>query len=1287
MAIKLESHAEPIPGYRLIERLGGGGFGEVWKAEAPGGLFKAIKFVYGDIEAADEEGARAEQELKALSRVKTVHHPYILSLERYDIIDGQLIIVMELADQTLWDRFKECRSKGYVGIPRQELLSYMRESAEALDLMNMQYQLQHLDIKPQNIFLVYNHVKVADFGLVKDLEGMVASVTGGVTPVYAAPETFDGYVSRYSDQYSLAIVYQELLTGQRPFAGTSVRQLIYQHLQAQPDLEPLPEYERPIVARALNKEPDQRFPTCVDFVEALKAAGSDTMENFSLSTDTSVLESSFTGKSMPTKGLGDNASGTRTEGRPDNQRPGSIPSLPAPSGHTTRPNVSNDAQYKKPPPKPSETVDAVAESQVQFERERNTSDSGSRLGSSTTFKGKHQKRSGIKPDAETGVLFPALVIGLGSAGMFAVNRFRQQIRDVYGDVKNVPHIHFLGIDVDPQAIQVASRGNELYTLRQSETFQLRLHRASHYIKHKNEGLDSWLPPKMLYRIPRQQTPEGNRALGRLAMIDSFSGIVRRLEAEIQSIMEAESLQLARENTGLEFATVVPKVYVLSSLAGGTGSGMLLDLGYIVKNVLKRQGIRHPEVVGLFLWPKVGSRGMSPMGLANAYAALKELEHFGAGDRNFVANYGRSDPTLTKGIFSESGTPYQRCFLLTSDEDEFARKSAECAQSDTPIRPTTCVSQMGNLLFLELFSAIGRTEERVRQNWLRGHSVDPKSSGPKPMVYQSAALHRVLWPRKRLLQLTARLLCRNLVNGWMSKDGKPIRESVKQWVGEHWLDLKINPDQLIRLLQEEITSKFGNTPEATFNALIDPIAEVVVPVTNQQKPRGREDINEVKLQIGTVVETIEQLEQMLGIPEGCQSATGARGGSNSELGFVVEQLKEYATKIGNDIELRMAQMVVRLIEQPAFRLAGAEETIRQFGKMVDTALERQEYLAKELDERAVNLYNEIQTLIENPEQMPHNDSGWRLTFTRRSTADNHQFARKLLELLRAYPKCRFQSLILQTTTQFYISLRGQLSDQLREVDFCRTRLRELAEKLTDESVDEKSNSSGKRDLVQLQGFSGELLLPEGMKTIAGAVNFLIERISLEEISELDQAIQDMIQKNFRALVNVCMTSSSVLRNLVPAMEGVAQQFLDSRLESADIVDMFLARNSLPQEGEEPSGLSEEDRIKRNLQEAYEEAAPELLATSLDDEFCIFAVPPSEDEGLLRKLAEGALSRTRITAATSFDEIVLYREQLQTSPLENKSFARKAKEAYSEAHSSDSFTPHTRIDIPEWNLSND
>src|SRR5437773_2947359 len=169
MSVVLGPNVAPIPGYRLIERLGRGGFGEVWKAEAPGGLHKAIKFVYGDLSTAGE-AAPAEQERRSLERIKSIRHPYILSLERIEEVDGQLVIVMELADRNLWDRFRDCRNQGLPGIPREELLRYMEEAAEALDLMNTEYKLQHLDIKPQNLFLVHNHVKVADFGLVKDFE-------------------------------------------------------------------------------------------------------------------------------------------------------------------------------------------------------------------------------------------------------------------------------------------------------------------------------------------------------------------------------------------------------------------------------------------------------------------------------------------------------------------------------------------------------------------------------------------------------------------------------------------------------------------------------------------------------------------------------------------------------------------------------------------------------------------------------------------------------------------------------------------------------------------------------------------------------------------------------------------------------------------------------------------------------------------------------------------------------------------------------------------------------------
>ncbi|MCS7045858.1 MAG: serine/threonine protein kinase, partial [Gemmataceae bacterium] len=213
-----EPNAEPIPGYRLIEPLGSGGFGEVWKCEAPGGLYKAIKIVYGNLNSLDVDCIRAEQEQKALNRIKEVRHPFVCSLDRIEVVNGELLIVMELAERTLHDLFVECQGAGMIGIPRDNLLCYLRDAAEALDYMNEKHNLQHLDVKPRNLFLIGDRVKVADFGLVKHLERQSASgLLGGVTPLYAAPETFLGKISHHSDQYSLAIVYQELLTGHRPF--------------------------------------------------------------------------------------------------------------------------------------------------------------------------------------------------------------------------------------------------------------------------------------------------------------------------------------------------------------------------------------------------------------------------------------------------------------------------------------------------------------------------------------------------------------------------------------------------------------------------------------------------------------------------------------------------------------------------------------------------------------------------------------------------------------------------------------------------------------------------------------------------------------------------------------------------------------------------------------------------------------------------------------------------------------------------------------------------------------
>ena len=262
----LTDGARPLPEYELVRLLGRGGFGEVWKALGPGGFHVALKF----IRLGDRAGAI---ELRALEIMKEVHHPNVLGMFGAWQRDGLLILAMELADATLLDRLHEALAAGTTGIPEAELMEQMEEAAKGIDHLNG-LDIQHRDIKPQNLLLAGGGVKVADFGLAKVLEHTVASASGAMTPAYAAPEFFKGEATRSSDQYSLAVSYCQLRGKRLPFQGNTA-QLLAGHLMQPPDLTMLPEAERPAVARALSKKPEDRWPSCRAFVKALSGHAAD----------------------------------------------------------------------------------------------------------------------------------------------------------------------------------------------------------------------------------------------------------------------------------------------------------------------------------------------------------------------------------------------------------------------------------------------------------------------------------------------------------------------------------------------------------------------------------------------------------------------------------------------------------------------------------------------------------------------------------------------------------------------------------------------------------------------------------------------------------------------------------------------------------------------------------------------------------------------------------------------------------------------------------------------------
>jgi serine/threonine protein kinase len=1175
MAVRIESQAEPIPGYKLIERLGGGGFGEVWKAEAPGGLHKAIKFVYGDLQTDGEDGVRAEQELKALSRVKTVRHPFILSLERYDIIDGQLIIVMELADRNLWDRFRECRSQGLPGIPRPELLGYMEEAAEALDLMNMQYQLQHLDIKPQNLFLTFNHVKVADFGLVKDLKGMAASVTGGVTPVYAAPETFDGYVSRFTDQYSLAIVYQELLTGQRPFTGNNIGQLIMQHLQAEPNLSSLPEADRSPIARSLSKNPDERFPSCLDLVQALRRAGEPPAP------PTKEALEVNSGSALP---------GTRTPNG-DTESPSQTDrDSPAALGCRAHTIFRPVAEGTSPP------LVKVTHGAMHILEEPTSN-----------------VQLPAPEVARDGVLIPALVIGLGHLGMSVLRRLREGVHQRFGTVDAVPHFRCIYLDTDPEGPRHAVAGQAGAALSRDEVLLARLNRPSHYLKLRDVRfrMDTWFDPWMLYRIPRNQVTTGLRALGRLAFFDNFKAIVEALRAELKACTDGDAVATAIRQTHLQLRSTQPRVYVVTGLAGGTGSGMFLDLAYVIRALLKEMGYLQPEVVGLFLLPAADRAAARTLALGNAYAALTELNYFNSSQVMFSARYEERQAPLT-----DADPPFTRCLMLPlpggADEDG--------------VKET--VSLAADFLNRDLFTPLGRLADTRRA------ALAAPASAPADLSFQTFAMVRFAWPRQGLIVRVSNQLCQRLVQRWLSKDSAPLRPGIKAWVEEQWTDQRLGADCLIERLQAACEKALGQAPETALSALLEPFA-----VPGKDEPQ---------LDPAALTETLASLEKLLGRPE--------EGSVARSTGTLSEALAQAAKTLVTDFGRKLAGLAVCLLEQPNSRLAGAEEAIRQLITLIEQVLHHHEPLAKELTTQAVEAYGRLYALGAN---LRTNLAGGR----RLTAKETRSTAVELFDLLNLYTKTRYQSLVLRHVTTSYVSLRGLLSDQIREVDYCRQPLGELVRLFQDGAT--------ALETVPAAGV-GRCLFPAGLRTLEEAVNHVLQGVTPEHLEGLDQRVQALIRQQFTALVKVCLASSSLVKELAMVMRQAVESFVAGCLEGTDVAEMFFSRHG-----------SEEEALE-DIAAAYEEADPELTGSrsAPGAEIGIVATPPGAPGERFRVLVRRALPKADLDFIDSTDDIVFYRERARLVLTDLKQLGPLGQEAYRQMSTVEHFTPHTRIDISNW-----
>jgi serine/threonine protein kinase len=258
--------------YRLVEKLGGGGCGDVYLGEHQRDHTQAaVKILHRPL-----TGKEALKDFINEARTIRLNHPHIIHLLDFGVGENDLpFLVMEFAPH---GTLRTQHPKGSI-LSASTVIHYVLPIAQALQYAHDQH-LVHRDVKPENMLLnAHNDVLVSDFGISTIAQStsssnLQESVAG--TVLYMAPEQFNGQPRPASDQYALAVMVYEWLCGRLPFQGTTV-EVAMQHQHASPPSlrqhNPLisADVER-VVMIALSKDPKQRFASIHAFATALKVA-------------------------------------------------------------------------------------------------------------------------------------------------------------------------------------------------------------------------------------------------------------------------------------------------------------------------------------------------------------------------------------------------------------------------------------------------------------------------------------------------------------------------------------------------------------------------------------------------------------------------------------------------------------------------------------------------------------------------------------------------------------------------------------------------------------------------------------------------------------------------------------------------------------------------------------------------------------------------------------------------------------------------------------------------------
>jgi hypothetical protein len=477
-----------------------------------------------------------------------------------------------------------------------------------------------------------------------------------------------------------------------------------------------------------------------------------------------------------------------------------------------------------------------------------------------------------------------------------------------------------------------------------------------------------------------------------------------------------------------------------------------------------------------------------------------------------------------------------------------------------------------------------------------------------------------WPRAEVVTRTAAAATRLVLRNWLAPNLKRAREVIPNWAAARWTQLGLDPDTILTHLQAAAEAAVGGKVD-------DLIAQVTEPLV----PRGwlarLPDPGQVAIALDRVV-------CLLGPPASPQK----RAATEME-----DAMTRAATVAADGFALDLRPLGPALVEDPAFRLAGAEEVLRQFLVTTDRLLDKYLTTATEADARAVAGY----------ECLVH--------YTHFQKGMHKPAAAEFTEAVRQWPRARFQSVTYRILASVYQVVRDVLAAQLTDVVNCRQRTEEATT---------AGGGFGERGPSELGG--PRRLMPPGCLGVEDAVQRFLGVVADADLVEIDRRVQAELEPEYGGLFQACLNSSAGADGVVSVLYEEARAYLDTRLGEVDLGSMFAER------------FRSQHAAQQAIGHAFGDAEPEWVGAGpwCATEVTVVSAPGGPSGEPLRELARRAIPVAGLPLADSRDDVTVFREfpavPLSVAP----QLGPAAAAAYQSLPETNQCSPHARLDVTQW-----